>query len=156
MQSLLHAVIQAKPTDPYAYMIEQLSAAQSRWDALDGAHVPCLNIGNGVVAFNHLKHCSSSKWAEYKQSTSRALAHGTDVGSAIAGSPRRQETHPGRHRVTAWERGGGPAFPSISGRAANGAGANGRDQQGGGFGWFVVVGSLVGSVFRYLLLINQG
>ena len=29
MQSLLHAVIQAKPTDPYAYMIEQLSAAQS-------------------------------------------------------------------------------------------------------------------------------
>ena len=29
VQSLLHAVIQAKPTDPYAYMIEQLSAAQS-------------------------------------------------------------------------------------------------------------------------------
>eukprot|EP00438_Fugacium_kawagutii_P034333 Skav216688 [mRNA] locus=scaffold91:183618:196794:+ [translate_table: standard] len=30
VQSLLHAVIQAKPTDPYAYMIEQLSAAQSK------------------------------------------------------------------------------------------------------------------------------
>lgn len=29
MQSLLHAVIQAKPVDPYAYMMEQLSAAQS-------------------------------------------------------------------------------------------------------------------------------
>eukprot|EP00435_Cladocopium_sp_Y103_P047214 s1060_g13.t2 len=30
VQSLLHAVIQAKPPDPYAYMIEQLSAAQSK------------------------------------------------------------------------------------------------------------------------------
>eukprot|EP00913_Durusdinium_trenchii_P013206 g12395.t2 len=30
VQALLHAVIQVKPSDPYAYMIEQLSAAQSK------------------------------------------------------------------------------------------------------------------------------
>eukprot|EP00434_Breviolum_minutum_P040315 symbB.v1.2.035821.t1/scaffold4914.1/size32966/3 len=34
VQSLLHAVIQAKPVDPYAYMMEQLSAAQSKRNAL--------------------------------------------------------------------------------------------------------------------------
>ncbi|CAJ1351292.1 unnamed protein product, partial [Effrenium voratum] len=34
MQSMLHAVIQVKPEDPYAYMMEQLTCAQSRAGAL--------------------------------------------------------------------------------------------------------------------------
>jgi len=43
VQSLLHAVIQAKPVDPYAYMMEQLSAAQSI--------LPCLFV---LIIFNQL------------------------------------------------------------------------------------------------------
>ncbi|CAE7195495.1 unnamed protein product [Symbiodinium sp. CCMP2592] len=35
VQSLLHAVIQVRPRDPYAYMIEQLSAAQSKTRTLE-------------------------------------------------------------------------------------------------------------------------
>ena len=35
VQSMLHAVIQVRPGDPYAYMIEQLSAAQSKTRTLE-------------------------------------------------------------------------------------------------------------------------
>jgi len=40
MQSMLHAVIQAKPSDPFAYMVEQLTAAQISEPARLAEEVP--------------------------------------------------------------------------------------------------------------------